>query len=107
MVEPRQRPIPVTTEERRDLDRYKQQYEEHTGNTGDWGEFLEAIVIFGLAALGIHALSRAVRRSEDSVDVLCATCSQNFIMAVSRGIGPVVKTVCPHCNSELIVDMRV
>ncbi|MFC1998838.1 hypothetical protein ACFLVR_04250 [Chloroflexota bacterium] len=106
MVEPRQRPIPVTSEERRSLDKYKQQYEKETGNTGDWGDFLGAIALLGLAALGIYALSKVVVRSEDSVDVRCAECSQNFIMAVPKGIGPVVRTTCPNCKKELLVDMR-
>jgi hypothetical protein len=106
MSEPRQRPIPVTSEERKALDKYKQQYEKRTGSSGDWGDFLGAIALLGLAALGIYTISKAVRRSEDSVDVRCAACSQNFIMAVTKGIGPVVKTVCPNCNGELLVDMR-
>ena len=107
MAERRQMPIPVTSDERKSLDKYKREYEKKTRSSGDWGDFLGGIALLGLAALGIYALTKAVVRSEDSVDVHCPLCEKGFIMAVPKGIGPVVKTVCPNCNKELIVEMRV
>lgn len=48
---PRQRPIPVTFEERTQLDKMKASYEEITGQRCDWGKFLIDICLLGLESL--------------------------------------------------------
>jgi hypothetical protein len=105
MSEPRQRPIPVTRGERDVLDTYKRKYQDRTGETPDWGKFLGTIVLLGLAAAGIYGLARATRRSTQSVDVQCCECQQRFLMAVPSGTDRAVQTMCPHCNTELVVDL--
>ncbi|MBM3176188.1 MAG: hypothetical protein FJZ93_10845 [Chloroflexi bacterium] len=105
MDEPRQKPIPVTRQERASLEQHKQRYEGATGDTGDWGKFLGTIALLGLAAAGIYALVKATERSQQSVDVCCCRCSRNFVMAVPEGTGRAVYTSCPHCGIELVVDL--
>jgi DNA-directed RNA polymerase subunit RPC12/RpoP len=105
VAEPRQRPIPVTSKERAALEQQKRRYEQSTGDTGDWGNFLGTVALLGLAALGIYSLARATRRSEQSVDVQCAVCQQSFLMAVPDEVGQAVYIRCPHCNEELVVNL--
>src|SRR4030042_1639801 len=102
MTEPRQRPIPVTSQERRFLEEQKRRYENRSGNNGDWGQFLGAVVLLGLAALGIYALVNAVNRTSQSVDVQCSTCGNTFVMALPVDVRQVIYTRCPHCQSELV-----
>jgi hypothetical protein len=104
MTEPRQRPIPVTSQERMFLEQQKQRYESQNGSRGDWGQFLGAIALLGLAAIGVYTLANATNRSPQSVDVRCSVCSNSFVMALPSGAGRVVYTRCPHCQSELVVS---
>ena len=105
MDEPRQRPIPVTRQERANLEQHKQRYEGATGDSGDWGRFLGTVALLGLAAAGIYGLVKATKRSRQSVDVSCDGCSRTFVMAVPEGTGRAVYTTCPHCGMELVVDL--
>lgn len=103
MAEQRQRPIPVTSKERADLEDYKNRYEQRTGDTGDWGKFLGTVTLLGLAAAGVYTLAKATARSRQSVDVECAECGETFIMAVPNRVDRVIYTTCPHCGEELVV----
>ena len=103
MSEPRQRPIPITSQERAALEDSKRRYEERTGDRGDWGRFLGTVTLLGLAAAGIYALTRATARSSQSVDVECAICGRTFVMAVARQADRAIHTSCPHCGGELVV----
>lgn len=105
MTEPRQRPIPVTRQERATLDERKRRYEESTGDQGDWGRFLGTMTLLGLAAAGIYALARVRERSANSVNVECATCGRTFLMAVPDQVGGAVYITCPHCGEELVVHL--
>ena len=105
MAEPRQRPIPVTRQERDRLDEHKRRYQEATGDSGDWGSFLGTIALMGLAALGIYGLARATRRSTNSVTVDCPSCAEAFTVALPEPEPRVVETICPYCNAELVVDL--
>jgi len=105
MVERRQKPIPVTNQERALLEEQKLLYEKSTGDSGDWGKFLENIALLGLAALGIYAIAKATQRTQQSVDVNCAVCSKDFVMAVSTVSLKIVHTKCPYCQSELVVNL--
>ena len=105
MTEPRQKPIPVTSQERKFLEEQRQRYEERNGDSGDWGQFLGSVVLLGLAALGVYALARATNRTPQSVNVQCPTCSSAFLMALPTGIGQTVYIRCPHCQSELVVNL--
>ena len=105
MTERRQRPIPVTNHERAFLEEQKKRYETSSGETGDWGKFLGTVTLLGLAAAGIYSLVNASRRSSQSVDVRCAVCQNVFVMALPTGCGNAVYTRCPHCQSELVVNL--
>lgn len=105
MAKPRQRPIPVTRQEREHLDEHKRRYVEATGDNSDWGRFLGTITLMGLAALGIYGLARATRRSTNSVTVDCPSCAETFPLALQQPEPRVVETICPHCNAELVVDL--
>jgi len=104
---PRQRPIPVTSQERETINLYKSRYEQATGTPGDWGDFLDTVVKLGLAALGIYALSKAMSGPGRSVTVKCLKCASNFLLAVPAGTPRAVHTGCPHCSTEMIVDLGV
>ena len=99
----RQRPIPVTGSERARLEQYKQQYEQNSGQTGDWGDFLSAIALLGLAAAGIYALAQATQQTSQSVNVTCTLCNQTFLMALPVNASSVVAVICPHCQRNLVV----
>lgn len=107
MPEPRQKPIPVTREERAALEQQKRRYEESTGDKGDWGKFLGTMALLGLAAAGIYGLAKATKRSEQSVNVECARCQRTFLMAVPEQVGRAVHIICPYCGAELIADLGV
>lgn len=104
-IEPRQRPIPVTSQERRFLEEQKQRYESNSGDTGDWGQFLGSMALLGLAAVGIYALARAINRTPQSVDVQCSVCYNSFLLALPTEVRRVLYTRCPHCQSEIVVTL--
>jgi peptide subunit release factor 1 (eRF1) len=106
MKTPRQKPIPVTSEERAVLEERKRLWEQHTGKRGDWGDFLETMTLLGLAAGGVHPLAQARSRSRNSVDVECPSCEKKFVMAVAEQLGWAVLISCPHCTQEMVVALR-
>jgi len=107
MVERRQRPIPVTGQERTILAEQKKRYEQSTGDRGDWGKFLGTVTLLGLAAAGIYALASATTRSGQSVSVECAGCGESFLMAIPSGTDRAIYTICPHCDKELVVYLNM
>jgi len=107
MPDYQKRIISVSPQERRDLEEAKRRYEEKHGST-DWGGFLAAMVGLGLAAAGVYALAKVLRRSEKSVEVNCPACEASFVLAIpasTRGQPPVLEVNCPECNTELVVDL--
>ena len=100
----RQRPIPVTDSERTTLEQYKRQYEQKSGESGDWGDFLGAIALLGLAAVGIYALAQATKQTPQSATVKCSHCQKNFIMAIPLNASNVIPVKCPHCQQDLVVQ---
>lgn len=103
MSDPRQKPIPITSQERAELEDQKRRYEDSTGDRGDWGKFLTTVTLLGLAAAGIYALTKATARSRQSVNVECCECGETFIMAVPSLADRAIYTTCPHCGEELVV----
>jgi len=101
----RQQPIPVTTEERRFLEQQRTLFEQKTGKTDDWGEFLRAMSILGLAALSVYALANAVQQSQQSVSVACPTCGQTFLIALTIPHERYLQTQCLHCQAGLVIDL--
>lgn len=103
--EPRQRPIPVTRQERELLEERKRRYEESTGDRGDWGAFLRTVTLLGLAAAGVYTLGRVIARSRQSINVECAGCRGTFVVALPDQVGRAVHITCPYCGVELVVHL--
>ncbi len=101
----RQKPISVSSRDRAVLNQHKARYEQEIGQTDEWGSFLATATLLGLAALGIYKLAQASRRSPQSVDVECIACRGGFVMAIPEGTGRAVHTFCPHCSTELVVNL--
>ena len=103
MTEPRQKSIGVTPREKERLEKAKQLYEKKTGGKADWGSFLGAVSVLGLAALGVYKL---VKSSKKNPTTTCAVCGQKFSIAYSENLPPVVYVTCPNpnCQEELVVD---
>ena len=106
MPEPRQRNIPLNINERHQLDKRKQDYQNSTGDTGDWGKFLGVVTLAGLAALGIYGLAQATRREPPTVwQVNCPHCSTAFpIQVPNPPPWRVTQVTCPRCSTELVID---
>lgn len=105
MKTPRQKPIPVTSQERAVLEERKRLWEQHTGERGDWGDFLQAMTLLGLAAGGIHLLAQATSRSHSSVSVVCPSCKEKFLMALAEKSGRALQISCPHCRQDMVVAL--
>lgn len=105
MTEPRQKSIGVTPKEKERLAKAKQLYEERTGDKADWGSFLGAISVLGLAALGVYKLVKSSRKNPTTT---CAVCGRKFSIAYSEDLPPVVYVTCPNpnCQAELVVDFN-
>jgi len=101
----RQRPIPVTDQERSLLEKQRELYEAKSGKTDDWGDFLGTIALLGLAAAGIYALANATRQTPQSAQVECSQCHKVFILALPNQAQRVVYTRCPHCQFDLVVNL--
>jgi len=105
MSEPRQRNIPLNINERHELDQRKRDYENRTGDTGDWGKFLGVVTLAGLAALGIYGLAQATRREPTVWQVNCPNCSAVFPIRVPNPPPwRVTQVTCPTCGTELVID---
>ena len=103
MAEPRQKSIGVTPMEKEKLAKAKQLYEKRTGDKVDWGSFLGAVSVLGLAALGVYKM---VKSSKKNPTATCAVCGKKFSIAYSESLPPVVYVTCPNpsCQEELVVD---
>lgn len=105
MPEPRQRNIPLNINERRELDQRKQDYENRTGDAGDWGKFLGIATLAGLAALGVYAVAQAIKRAPTIWQVWCPHCSTQFpIQVPNPPPWRVTQVMCPTCSTELVID---
>lgn len=106
MSQPRQRPIPVTREERAELDRRKEIYEQQTGDSGDWGKALGVLTLGGLAALGVYALVKAYQPTPTTWQVMCpnAECGAMFAVAITGSPPRLAQVACPYCRTEMVVD---
>jgi len=105
MQQPRQRHIPLNFEERQELDRRKRDYEDMTGDTGDWGKFLETVTLAGLAALGVYSPARVSRRAPAVWQVSCPGCKMVFPIRVPNPPPwRVAKLGCENCGAELVMD---
>ncbi len=102
----RQRPISITAHEREFLERQRERYEREFGELGNWGDFLGAISLLGLVALGAYFLVRASERSAQTATVVCSQCRENILMAIPSGTPRFVQVGCPHCGQGLVVDLR-
>ena len=105
MTDARQKPISINSRDRDVLNQQKARYEESTGKSTDWGDFLGTVALLGLAAVGVYMLAKAIKRSPRSVDVKCSGCDKSFVMAVPEGTPRAIYTTCPHCQEELVVDL--
>lgn len=105
MPEPRQRNIPLNINERRQLDKRKQDYQNSTGDAGDWGKFLGIATLAGLAALGVYALAQTTKRAPTVWQVNCPRCSAVFpIQVPNPPPWRVTQVACPNCSTELVID---
>ena len=105
MPQPRQRHIPLNIDDRRELDRRKKDYEDATGDSGDWGRFLRTVSLAGLASLGIYALSPLARIGPTAWRVDCPRCAVGFPVQVPNPPpGRLAQLRCPNCSGELVID---
>lgn len=106
MTEPRQKSIGITPKEKERLEKDKQLYEEKTGGKADWGSFLGAVSVLGLAALGIYKI---VNSNKKNPVATCVVCGRKFSIAYSDDLPPVVHVTCPNpnCEAELVVNFNV
>jgi len=105
MLQPRQRHIPLKIDIRQELDRRKRDYEERTGDTGDWGKFLGIVSLAGLTALGIYDMAPAMKRAPNVWQVKCPRCGVIFPVQVPNPPPwRLTQVGCPKCDSELVID---
>lgn len=102
---PRQRHVPLNIHEREELDRYKRDYEEGTGDVGDWGKFLKIVSLAGLAALGVYSVAPAWQREPTVWQAKCPRCGVMFpIQVPSPPPWRLARVECPKCESGLVID---
>ena len=105
MTQPRQRHIPLSFDDRRVLDRRKRDYEDRTGDTGDWGKFLGIISLAGLATLGIYSVAQATKRAPTVWQVNCSHCGMGFAIQVPNPPPwRLAQVRCANCSRELVID---
>jgi len=92
--------IGLTLGKMQTLAQAKERYEQYTGEKTDWGNFLAATAVLGLAALGIY---RMINSSKKNPTATCVVCHKRFSMAHSGKLPPVVYVTCPNCGAELVV----
>lgn len=101
----RQRHIPLNMEVRSELDKLKRDYEDKTGDIGDWAKFLKTVSLAGMAALGIYSVSQTAKRGPIMWQVKCARCGVIFLIKVPNPPPwRLAQLACPKCGSELIID---
>jgi hypothetical protein len=105
MTQQRQRHIPLNIDERRELDRRKRDYEDLTGDSGDWARFLRTVTLAGLAALGVYEWAHAVKRAPTVWQVDCTGCGSRFPVRVPNPLPWRLADVkCPNCSMALVMD---
>ena len=105
MSEPRQRHIPLNLEDRKELDQRKQDYEDATGDSGDWGKFLRTVSLAGLAALGVYSGAQVSRATSTVWQAGCPNCATRFPVRVANPPPwRLASSHCPNCNRELVMD---
>jgi len=92
--------IGLTLEEMQRLAQAKERYEQYTGEKTDWGNFLTATAVLGLAALGIYSMTYSSKKNPTAT---CVACHKRFSIAHSGKFSPVVYVTCPNCEAELVV----
>ena len=108
MTQPRQRHIPLNIGEREEMDRRKRDYEDKTGDVGDWGKFLANVSLAGLAALGVYTMAEATKRAPTVWQVNCSSCRVGFpIQAPNPPPWRLAQVKCPNCSAELVIDFAV
>jgi len=101
----RQRHIPLNTESREHLDRIKKDYEERTGDVGDWARFLRTVSLAGMAALGIYSVAQLAKRGTNIWQIRCSRCGVIFPVQIPNPPPwRLWQIVCPKCESELVLD---
>lgn len=103
MMEPRQKSICVTPQEKAELEKAKELYQKETGDRGDWGKFLAVTSILALGALGIYKI---IKSSRGKPVATCPKCGMRFAVAYSGNLPQIVHVQCPECSEELVVDLR-
>jgi hypothetical protein len=105
VTRPRQRHIPLNIDERLGLDQRKRDYEDRTGDVGDWGKFLGTVSLAGLAALGVYEMAQAIKRAPTVWQVDCSGCGVGFPIQVPNPPPWRLALVkCPGCGAELVID---
>ncbi len=101
----RQRHVPLRIHDRLELDRRKRDYEERTGDVGDWGEFLGVVTLAGMAALGIYSVAQMDRLASVIWQVRCSSCGVRFpVKAPSPAPWRLSRVTCVKCEAELVLD---
>ena len=101
MTEPRQKSIGITPEEKAQLQKAKELYENETEDHGDWGKFLAVASVLALGALGVYKLTKS-NRSNPVIE--CPKCGIRFPIVYAGNLPPIVHVQCPECSEELVVD---
>ena len=105
MIQPRQRHVPLNTEVRQELDRRKRDYEDKTGDIGDWAKYLTIVSLAGMAALGIYAVAQVAKRGPTVWQVRCTRCGVIFpIQVPNPPPWRLAQVACPKCTGELVLD---
>jgi hypothetical protein len=101
----RQRHVPLRVDDRLELDQRKRDYEERTGDAGDWGRFLEVVTLAGMAALGIYSVAQVGRLDSVIWKVRCPSCGVRFpVKAPSPPPWRLSRVTCVKCGTELVLD---
>jgi len=101
----RQRHVPLNTEIRQELDRRKHDYENQTGDVGDWAKFLGIVTLAGMASLGIYAVAQVAKRGPTIWQVRCTRCGVIFpIQVPNPPPWRLSRVACPKCECDLVLD---
>ncbi|MBE0479730.1 MAG: hypothetical protein IBX68_01995 [Dehalococcoidia bacterium] len=104
MPHPRQRHIPLSVAHRLEMDRRKREYEDRTGDCGDWGKFLQTVTLAGLAALGVYAEGKVSRLGLNAWRVSCPCGSSFPVQTPNPPPWRLAQTTCPSCGGDIVVD---
>ncbi len=105
MPERRQRPIPVTDDERKFLEQQRAAYAQKGEESSDWGEFLAVAALLGAVFLGVYLLANQVQQSGQSASIVCPQCARAFAMLLPAEFNRYCQVNCPLCTAGLVVDL--